>query len=1109
MLIRVCVCAFCRFEDVQFSMQQSELVNSIFDNCSASNESSFFDDLVPDAYDDFMSTWFYLLVCLLLLIAAQFTAYACVTVKRNTTLYAVNAELFREFEKCQTLLQGMYERATTPGNGLDAETQLSASDHDTNELATDEVDGDASSNNSKDDSANTDSKKEAANCSAKCYDCCATFKVKAQGWLNILLYAVLERLLVPAVGEKPSIDVVGEKHWIVLGDFFWPEELNTVKRPPTSQIAPSASTARTCAAIDPPVVRCSMTMERTATHSRDMLENCNLFLEELKATKTLARQAHRRSTRANIRGDGSSPPSARQQRMDHILEVRRAIETAVSDYFAKVRQLEEAAAQRVRLGAPQSRLSRLRQSATRLQVYEQVLRDHPELVNVRMSDDAVDSLVGGVHAASDTPRSASRRLKFRDMLVSSAESSPTARAELEAAIQEDLIDAPALVAKAKTVMVDFARMPVQPLRHHRVKLSPNGYVLLLIFFYPGCITVATSISQDSHWYGPFGAFILFAIFAVFVNFMIAHHLLRFVCKKRAIHFSSVTHSWSDASTKVFDKLWEPIHSTVRAGEPGTLAHHIYLYRIGYFVLLMIKAVVLGLGTTGLNASDQLGLLITVEVLMIVTFALSLGPFATLIVNIAQPVVHGLNIIIFTVALAYDQTACELSQEAQDTLTVLGVVGVALPVLLVIVRVVELKVRLWLHQRALTQAQQLELVAQGGATHGEDESSTRDSTTVEVSSDMKQIDIELVSVTDGAQGAAEEAGNGGENTDDISALSDDEVEMDSTPRSASTRQGSLSRPGSRRRSSGLDGFSLSKLQRLISAADLLQSIREAKTKLADARVVSFRVELDDAMGHSALPVRQRSQPKQGAEDEEVPAWPSMWELAALLSSEKELEVVRERFEAAVDIQEHMGALSAEALAVDDDVRQLSQQLLEALARSLNGKHIRVSAVTFISSWWRKRADKVRDHQPKSVAEETQESPQEVHTEETADKDSTTNGAHEAKDKTPAATSTANVRESSSSEQRAADTIQHNGSNSASGPNSSDEDLLAEYEIVPAGGGAADEEGQRDGTARSAPADNADAATDGAAEDTTKDQVTPVTEEESNADTVMISRQSSLM
>jgi len=886
---------FCTTDTTQ-SLQQSVTLGGLFDNCSASsNATRLFEGLVPSVYDDFMSTWFYLLVCILLLIAAQFTAYACVTAKRHVTLRAVEVEACRKFSECQELL----EEANA---GAEADLELGANAHGMNFSV-----GDGESSEDQNDT----------NCSSQCFDCWARCKVKLRGSANIMLYAILERLLVPAVNERPSVDTVGEKHWIVLGDFFWPEELSKEGEQPDE------------AAIDPPVVRCSMTIERTATHSRDTVDNCAAFCCELRATKALERKAMRRQTFRNIVADIASPPTARRRRMDHILRVRRAVEAATADFFSRIRQRERAESLQVRPEAyASSRIALLRQSASRLGIYEQILRDYPELAP---DSDSADGSPQNVGAGALSPRRNGGRLRLRNMLANS-----TGRAELQDAIQQDLIDAPALVARAKTVMIDFARMPVQQLRRHRVKLSPNCYVLLLIVFYPGCITVATSISLDAHWYGMLGACILFGIFGVVVNGIAAHHLLRFVCKKRAIRFNAVTHSWSDTNLKAYDKLWEPIHATVRAGEPGTISHHIYLYRIGYFAMLLIKAVVLGLGAADVSASDQLGMLIGVEVIMIFMFAVSLGPFATLIVNIAQPILHGINLVMYAVALAYDPTSCELSEETQSVLTGLGVAGVSLPVLLVVARVIELKIRLCLHQHAVAQAEQLELVAQGGDDRNNDDRDGSPNLDGEVAA-VEMVDIVAAIECPPSRDSA----------------SDSVVDVEFADAAAAKLVNEVSHPSPRRRPSAAGDFSSSKLQLLISAADMLQSIRDSKAKLADAQMVSFRIELDDAMGHSVMPVRTRTHCIQGSPGRAVPTWPSTFELAALLASKRELKVIRARFDDDLDVRPNIGILTAEANAVDDDVRELSQEVLVGLVRTLNGKHIRIAAASAIESWWRKR------------------------------------------------------------------------------------------------------------------------------------------------------------
>ena len=261
-------------------------------------------------------------------------------------------------------------------------------------------------------------------------------------------------------------------------------------------------------------------------------------------------------------------------------------------------------------------------------------------------------------------------------------------------------------------MVDFARLPTQPLRRNRLKLNPQNHVRVLTFLYAGSLSLAAAKMLGPTSAETFVAIVFFLVYGVFLNLLIWHHFIKYLCQQKKVRFDTVTHLWKDDSDYVFDTMWQGIYDTVRDGVAGTL--HPYFYRLGYYALLLAKALVLGMPTDLMSTSQQMQFLLGIEALMLVTFAVSCLPFAAIIMNIVQPLTHVVNMAVYAMIVFYDDgTGCQFSDQIQNTFIGLTATASALPLIGLGARFVEIRVRITLHNRKLAKARELEDLATGG------------------------------------------------------------------------------------------------------------------------------------------------------------------------------------------------------------------------------------------------------------------------------------------------------------------------------------------------------------------------------------------------------------
>ena len=98
---------------------------------------------------------------------------------------------------------------------------------------------------------------------------------------------------------------------------------------------------------------------------------------------------------------------------------------------------------------------------------------------------------------------------------------------------------------------------------------------------------------------------------------------------------------------------------------------------------------------------QIEILVGVECAMMLAFALSLFPFASIMMNIVQPLTHLINIAIYSVITFYnDDTGCQLSNTVQAWLIALSTTASMLPVVGLAARFVEVRVRACVHNRKM-------------------------------------------------------------------------------------------------------------------------------------------------------------------------------------------------------------------------------------------------------------------------------------------------------------------------------------------------------------------------------------------------------------------------
>ena len=190
-----------------------------------------------------------------------------------------------------------------------------------------------------------------------------------------------------------------------------------------------------------------------------------------------------------------------------------------------------------------------------------------------------------------------------------------------------------------------------------------------------------------------------------------HACHRYLCHQKKVRFDTATHLWKDDADYVFDTMWQSIYDTVRDGVKGTL--HPYFYRLGYYGLLLAKALILGMPAELMTTSVQMQVLLAIETLMLVTFAVSCLPFAAVIMNVVQPFTHIVNMAVYAMIVFYDDgTGCQFNDTIQNTFIGLTATASALPIVGLAARFIEIRVRVCLHNRKLAEAKRLEDMAGG-------------------------------------------------------------------------------------------------------------------------------------------------------------------------------------------------------------------------------------------------------------------------------------------------------------------------------------------------------------------------------------------------------------
>lgn len=186
---------------------------------------------------------------------------------------------------------------------------------------------------------------------------------------------------------------------------------------------------------------------------------------------------------------------------------------------------------------------------------------------------------------------------------------------------------------------------------------------------------------------------------------------RYLCHQKKVRFDTATHLWKDDADYVFDTMWQSIYDTVRDGVKGTL--HPYFYRLGYYGLLLAKALILGMPAELMTTSVQMQVLLAIETLMLVTFAVSCLPFAAVVMNVVQPFTHMVNMAVYAMIVFYDDgTGCQFNDTIQNAFIGLTATASALPLVGLAARFIEIRVRVCLHNRKLAEAKRLEDMAVG-------------------------------------------------------------------------------------------------------------------------------------------------------------------------------------------------------------------------------------------------------------------------------------------------------------------------------------------------------------------------------------------------------------
>ncbi len=211
--------------------------------------------------------------------------------------------------------------------------------------------------------------------------------------------------------------------------------------------------------------------------------------------------------------------------------------------------------------------------------------------------------------------------------------------------------------------------------------------------------------------------VFFLVYGVCLNVVLWHLFVRHLYEKRKASFDTRSQLWHDDKDTVFNNMWQGLYETMRdgvaravAGQRGdssssndssssgnengsndgdlhkqksakrccccgrcaVVAVHPYFYRLAYFLLLLAQAIILGLPSTAIDPLVQVQTLLAMELVLLTAFALSMCPFASVVMNVVQPTLHIINIYIFAVvAFSFDEAGCQVNDERRNALVESG------------------------------------------------------------------------------------------------------------------------------------------------------------------------------------------------------------------------------------------------------------------------------------------------------------------------------------------------------------------------------------------------------------------------------------------------------
>jgi len=469
---------------------------------------------------------------------------------------------------------------------------------------------------------------------------------------------------------------------------------------------------------------CTCTMSfKKATHNVEILNGIMFFKETLLKSQRRAHTVAKLHRMSSAKGFQWAVEEATERRRKTFYRLHMSVAKVVHEFFTLVAEADAAAATSKRAAeddasdAADRSLAHLslterklfRASLRRLEIYEQILHKHPALFD----EDSRQARVRRSSFGLSRSLAAELNNELGDKRNSrSWKLNRTSRDALADLMQEVFIDSHTFITCAKNVMANYARLPTRPLRRNRLKLNPQNHVRVLTFLYAGSLSMAAAKMLGPTSEETFVAIVFFIIYGVCLNALIWHHFIRYLCKQQKVRFDVATHTWKDDTDYVFDTMWQSIYDTVRDGVKGTV--HPYFYRLAYYGLLLVKALVLGMPTTLMDAVTQMQVLLGVECTMLLAFAASCLPFAAVIMNIVQPLTHLVNIAVYGMIVFYDDgTGCVFSDSIQNWFIGLTAAASALPIIGLVARFVEIRIRICLNNRKVAEAKRLEDLAKGG------------------------------------------------------------------------------------------------------------------------------------------------------------------------------------------------------------------------------------------------------------------------------------------------------------------------------------------------------------------------------------------------------------